>query len=241
MILVATYTDLNVDCLGHAVRGLAGAGILTFMLNLKDGTLYERGAVPLAPNPAFLVKHDKLPVIYGATECINAPGEVFTLSMDPGCEAGIKLMGRTEAGGRSTCYLNVCVNDKTLTAINYFDAKVTTLPIDEASGAVSGPVAFTYMAGFDHAECNNNGMEPHTHCAVSDPYSSARNRMFVCNIGRDIVMHFRLEERKLTWTGEVKLREGTGPRHAVFHLTVRACYISNELSSSVSFYKFNRQ
>jgi 6-phosphogluconolactonase len=63
--------------------------------------------------------------------------------------------------------------------------------------------------------------------------------MFICDLGRDTVMHFRLEGRKLVWTGEVKVQQGNGPRHAVFHPRCKACYVVNELTSTVSFYKVN--
>jgi 6-phosphogluconolactonase len=247
MIMVTTYTDL--ERLAHTPKGSVGEGIYTFVLNLKDGSLRKRGVLPVSPNPAFLVKHPKLPVFYGTTECIDAPGEIFSLSLDPRCDAGIKLTGRTDAGGRSTCYINVCESERTLTVVNYWDAKVTTLPIDGVSGAVAGPIAYTYMQpGAEYVDNNKpDRMEhwqyrqrwPHTHCAVSDPYNSDGTRMFVCDLGRDTVMHFRLHGTTLEWTGEVKVKEGTGPRHAVFHPTCRACYTVNELTSSVSHYKFN--
>ena len=106
MVMVTTYSDQ--DRLAHTPKGSKGEGIYTFMLNLHDGTLIKRGVLPMTPNPAFLVKHPKLPVFYGTTECIDAPGEVFTLRAEPRCAAGFKVTGRQDAGGRSTCYLNVC-------------------------------------------------------------------------------------------------------------------------------------
>jgi hypothetical protein len=81
MIMVTTYTDL--ERLAHTPKGSVGEGIYTFVLNLKDGSLRKRGVLPVSPNPAFLVKHLKLPVFYGTTECIDAPGEIFSLSLDP--------------------------------------------------------------------------------------------------------------------------------------------------------------
>jgi hypothetical protein len=172
MVMVTTYTDL--DRLAHTPKGSQGEGLYTFALNLRDGTLRKRGVLPLTPNPAFLVKHPRLPLIYGTTECIDGPGEVFSLNMDARSEAGVKITGRTDAGGRSTCYLNISKGEDSLTVVNYWDARVCVLPLDVDSGA-TGLVAHTYMqAGAEYVDEKNPDRTehwqyrqrwPHTHCA----------------------------------------------------------------------------
>lgn len=49
------------------------------------------------------------------------------------------------------------------------------------------------------------------------------------------------KDQTLRRTGEVKLQAGLGPRHCVFHPRVKACFIVNELTSSVSVYKYNKK
>lgn len=151
-----------------------------------------------------------------------------------------------QAGGKSTCYINISQDKRSLTAVNYWDAKVCVLPVDEA-GAV-GQVAHTHaQPGSEYVDTHNpDRLEhweyrqrwPHTHCAVTEPYSGT-DRIFVCDLGKDCVVHFRLEDGRLVRTGEVKLQDGLGPRHCIFHPRQKACYIVNELTSSVSFLHFN--
>eukprot|EP00961_Rhodomonas_salina_P044500 597772-Rhodomonas_salina.2 len=44
-------------------------------------------------------------------------------------------MDRQQAGGRSTCYLKVSQDCSTMTAVNYWDAKVCVLPLTESGEA----------------------------------------------------------------------------------------------------------
>lgn len=82
---------------------------------------------------------------------------------------------------------------------------------------------------------------PHTHCAVTDPYT--RSFLFVCDLGQDKVLHYCPCDvsGKLIPTGEVFLEKGTGPRHLVFHPTLKTAYVVNELRSTVSVFSFQPQ
>eukprot|EP00281_Chroomonas_sp_CCMP1168_P025023 CAMPEP_0206229056 /NCGR_PEP_ID=MMETSP0047_2-20121206/9492_1 /ASSEMBLY_ACC=CAM_ASM_000192 /TAXON_ID=195065 /ORGANISM="Chroomonas mesostigmatica_cf, Strain CCMP1168" /LENGTH=427 /DNA_ID=CAMNT_0053652327 /DNA_START=59 /DNA_END=1342 /DNA_ORIENTATION=+ len=244
LILVTTYT--NTEKLAHTPKCGDGEGIYAFDLNPTTGALTKRGSLAMTPNPAFLVKHPNLPRIYGTTECIDQAGEIFTLNIDPTADAGVSFSGRVQAGGKSTCYINISEKTSQLVAVNYWDAKVCTLPLDN-SGAVS-EVSHTHaQPGSEYVDMHNpDRLEhweyrqrwPHTHCAVTEPYSG-EERVFVCDLAKDCVEHFKLQPGGMQHTGTVQLQAGLGPRHCIFHPRQKACYIVNELTSSVSFLRFN--
>jgi len=243
--MVTGYTDIAK--LAHTPTGEEGSGVYSFHLNVQNGKLTELGRMDVSPNPAFLVKHPKLDLLYGTTECIDQPGEVLTFALDNTIPSNMKLVSRERAGGKSTCYLKVSKDCSTLTAVNYWDAKVCLLPLTE-SGDVQ-PVAFTTThEGAEYVDANNPDRTehwmyrqrwPHAHCAEVEPYSEGQGRFYVCDLGKDAVLEYALEEGALRKTGQVNLEAGLGPRHCVFHPRTKACYIVNELTSSVSLYKYN--
>ena len=207
------------------------------------------------PNPAFILKHPTKDIIYASTECINDCGEVITLQVNTH-DGSLRELGRQSAGGRSTCYLTLCPEkrsgggrgdtEESITAmgcVNYWDAIVSLLPVDPATGVVSGPVIDQHMQPAANYVFKNNPDRvehwthrqrwPHTHCFVTEPYERAHH--FVPDLGQDIIWCYKVEaSKKLVLVGGVQLEKGQGPRHIVFHPTVKALYVINELKSTVS-------
>jgi len=253
--LVCSYT--NHDLLAHTPCGKTGAGVSSFQLS-DNGQLSAQGTLPVCDNPAFLLPHPTLPhVLYGTTECIHKNGEVLTFHVDPAQPSAIRLVGRQDAGGRSTCFLSVDKNARSVTAVNYWDAKVCVLPL--AVDGEAGPVCHTdVQPGAEYVDAANpDRVEhwqyrqrwPHTHCAVKNEQDND-GRLYVCDLGRDAVVQYSLDHTLeelagvsassvLRKTGEVSLAKNLGPRHIVFHPTLPAAYIVNELTSSVSYFKVN--
>lgn len=202
-------------------------------------------SLEVGPNVAFLVKHPKKNILYATTECIDKNGEILTLSM---AENGtLQLLDRQDALGRSTCFINIHESCQFLTIVNYWDAKVCTFSLSE-EGLITGTCDATSMPGAEYvAEKNPDRVEhwkyrqrwPHTHCAVTAPLGEGR--MFVCDLGRDKVLHYTVDQAggKLKLMGEVQMDKQIGPRGIEFHPTLPVAYITNELTSTVSTCKFN--
>mmetsp|Transcript_47938 Transcript_47938/g.74869 ORF Transcript_47938/g.74869 Transcript_47938/m.74869 type:complete len:435 (+) Transcript_47938:124-1428(+) len=251
IVLVTTYT--HPDKLAHTPKGDNGAGLYAFKLDLASGKLTERGSIGVSPNPAFLVKHPNLDVVYGTTECIDGPGDVLSFHVNMQAPACLDLVSRQAAGGRSTCYLNIAADCESITAVNYWDAKVCTMPLDSMGnvGSVCDTVVHPGAEYVDQA--NPDRTEhwmyrqrwPHAHCAVTEPYSSGQGRLYVCDLGKDSIVEYELSKETgkpaLTRTGEIQLESSLGPRHLIFHPHVMVAYSVNELTSSVSAFKYNRK
>ena len=78
---------------------------------------------------------------------------------------------------------------------------------------------------------------PHSHCCVTEPYHGVVH--FVVDLGLDRIFAYRVDARKGTLVpkGSVRLPKGKGPRHLLFHPTIRAAYLVNELDSTVSAFR----
>jgi len=244
LIMVSTYTDNAV--LAHIPKGDKGDGVVSFHLDVKSGQLMRLNTAAVGPNIAFLLKHPQLNIVYATTECINQNGEVLTMALGP--DGALTVLQRTDAGGRSTCYLNLDRELRLLTVVNYWDAKVCTFSVNE-DGTLGMACDMDMLPGAEYVmEKNPDRMEhwqyrqrwPHAHCAKSEPYN--KDRMFVCDLGRDKVLHYVLDREtgKLRLTGDVQLERGIGPRHIEFHPRLRVAYVTCELNSTVLVCQFNK-
>eukprot|EP00668_Euglena_longa_P004111 GGOE01004820.1.p1 GENE.GGOE01004820.1~~GGOE01004820.1.p1 ORF type:complete len:404 (+),score=99.98 GGOE01004820.1:21-1232(+) len=239
LILTSTYT--NNDILAHTPKGMQGPGICSFLLDGSTGEFHHLGTLEVGPNVAFMLKHSKQHIVYATTECIDNNGELLTLRINAGGK--LELLDRQDAMGKSTCFINIDSACRYLTIINYWDAKVCTFSLSE-EGLVTGLCDVDAMPGAEYVEEKNpDRVEhwkyrqrwPHTHCAVTAPNTS--DRMFICDLGRDKVLHYVVDHEKggkLLQTGDVQLDSKIGPRGIEFHPHLPVAYITNELTSTVS-------
>jgi 6-phosphogluconolactonase (cycloisomerase 2 family) len=125
--------------------------------------------------------------------------------------AGLRFRSLTDAssrrgraaraqGGKSTCFLHVHPSLKYLLAVNYWDAKVTSLPLAEdgsllpeaPSVVLQQPRAAEFFAARagepatreEHWRFRQRW--PHSHCCVQEPYTR-RHALFVTDLGLDRV------------------------------------------------------
>jgi 6-phosphogluconolactonase len=190
----------------------------------------------ITPNPAFILKHPTLDLVYASTECIHAEncGEIVTMSVSPS-DGSLTELNRVPAGGRSTCYLNVHPSKAYMTAVNYWDSIVSLLPMD-GDGSLKAPIdqhlqpeaSYVFQNNPDRVEhWTHRQRWPHTHCFVTEPYN--KQVSLVCDLGKDIMWAYRIDadNGKLRLCAGSQMRLQQGPRHVVFHPTVRACYVVN--------------
>jgi len=198
-------------------------------------------------NPAFITRHPTIrSMLYASTERIDENGQIITLSFDA-FSGQLRPLQRTCAAGRSTCYLNFHKSLEYMLAVNYWDAKVTTLPLD-ASGSLLKASDCIMQPGAQYVIDNEPDRTehwayrqrwPHSHCIVAEPYS--RKLFFVTDLGQDAIFAYNFDETegKPVELARVSLQKGLGPRHMVFHPTLRVAYVVNELKSSVSVLAYN--
>mmetsp|Transcript_24121 Transcript_24121/g.29226 ORF Transcript_24121/g.29226 Transcript_24121/m.29226 type:complete len:420 (-) Transcript_24121:89-1348(-) len=246
IFLVSTYTDKSV--LAHTPKGEHGQGVYALRLDAQTGNLTKLSTTSLGPNVAFLVKHPTLEKLYATTECIHEDGEVLTLELDE--RAQLNVTGRQSAGGKSTCYINLQTSPNHMIAVNYWDAKVSVLPVDGQNGDVRQASDVLMQPGASYvAESNPSRDEhwqfrqrwPHSHCCVTEPYNG--KYAYVTDLGQDKVFTYELDASagKLVQKAEISLKAGRGPRHLIFHPEISCAYIVNELESSVSVFKYNHK
>lgn len=244
-VLVGTYT--NTDVLAHEPSGQLNHNSIEVFRSQSDGTLtpMTKDCLDIV-NPAFILKHyARNDIFFVSTERIDQNGEIVTVKLD-GETGNLSILSRIDSGGKSTCYLTYLPGNKYLTAVHYWNAKLTTFPILD-DGTLGTPVGECQQGNGKYADENipdrfehwaHRQRWSHAHCAVLEPYTNAH--LFVCDLGEDKVMIYPADNmaQEMRAIGEVQLNRGIGPRHIVFHKTHRTAYCVNELVSSVSVFDY---
>ena len=234
------------------------AGVHVLELCGRTGILTVSSTNNIGPNVAFVTRHPTKPdVIYASTERIDCEGEVVTMRLTRCLK--LKELARCSAGGKSTCYLNFNKSNRYMMSVNYWDAKLALIHLDDLGRPESPKSIFMQpLAKFgghsakyvqeskptreEHWEFRQRW--PHSHCIVTEPYHKMLH--FVVDLGLDQIFAYRVGEPstlvsapEFKLKAQVKLQPGKGPRHLVFHQVMKTAYLINELDSTVSVFNVN--
>ncbi|MFK7995020.1 MAG: lactonase family protein [Granulosicoccus sp.] len=233
-LIIGTYTDL--DALAHQPYApTSGKGIYGLTLS-GDGKLIER-EVTDALNPAVLIPHSNGTMMYAIVETIQNNGEVLQYGVD---ESGaLTLVDSFTASGKSTCYLALSPQRDVAIVINYWDAIIDVVHVDE-SGRL-GELVQSFKQHYrqegqwrqvTHREDHwtNRQVGPHAHCA-----HFWKDWVFIPDLGENAIFQYRYNPDKkiLEPDTHIEFEPGSGPRHMVMHPSLDICYVSNELFNTV--------
>ncbi|MBX2886621.1 MAG: lactonase family protein [Granulosicoccus sp.] len=233
-LLVGTYTDL--DALAHQPYApTSGDGIYGLTIT-KEGKLIPRD-VTESLNPAVLIPHSNGTMMYAIVETIQNQGEVLQYSI--GGDASLALQSSFKASGKSTCYLALSPQKDVAIVINYWDAIIDVVDVDEEGKL--GDVRQSFKQLYrqegewrqveyreDHWE--NRQVGPHAHCA-----HFWNDWVFIPDLGENAIFQYRYDPavKKLESDTLIKFEPGSGPRHMAMHPKLDICYVSNELFNTV--------
>ena len=231
---MGTYSDL--DALAHQPHApSAGVGIYGLTLS-TDGQLSERETIDTL-NPAVLIPHPDKPVMYAILETIQTNGSVQRYEV--GDSGSLVHNGTFTASGKSTCYLALSPKRDSAIVINYWDAIIDVVDVDE-NGQL-GDIIQSFKQLYreegtwrqvetreDHWD--NRQVGPHAHCA-----HFWKDWVFLPDLGENAVFQYRYDATSKTLTPDlhIEFEAGSGPRHMAMHPTLDVCYISNELFNTV--------
>lgn len=232
--IVGTYSDI--DALAHQPYSpKPGEGIYVMTLS-EDGKFTVNETVK-ALNPAVLIPHSNKKVLYAILETIRENGRIIRYEVQE--NGGLKELDTFQASGKSTCYLALSPKKNAAIVINYWDAIVDVVDVDE-TGRLGDivqsfkqyhrPVEEWRQVTNREDHWGNRQVGPHAHCA-----HFWRDWVFIPDLGENAVFQYRWDEDKKqlereTW---IEFEKGSGPRHMVIHPTLDICYVSNELFNTV--------
>lgn len=188
-------------------------------------------------NPSYLTVAPGGNKIYAVSE-MNGNGDagrVVSYDFDPTTGAMRKLNDQP-SGGDDPCYVTVDKTNKWVIVGNYSSGSLSVLPI-QADGSLGASVEKIIHTG--SGPDKNRQEKPHVHATVLSP----DNRfLFVPDLGTDKIMiyHFNAKTGKLKAAKMpfAQTKPAAGPRHFTFHATGKFAYIMEELSGSVTAFRY---
>jgi 6-phosphogluconolactonase len=226
LVYIGTYT------------GPKSKGIYLFRLDLASGKLDPLGVAGETTSPAFLAFDPTRRFLYAVNEAPVSPdksGGVTAFAVDP-ATGKLALLNQQPSGGRSPCHLEVDPTGKCVLVANYSSGTAAVFPI-AADGKLGAATAIVQHEGKGPDKGRQEG--PHAHSVHVD----AAGHAFVCDLGIDKIMVYRLDAAKGTLAPHdppfATVAPGAGPRHFAFHPNRQFAYVVNEMGGTVTAFAYD--
>jgi 6-phosphogluconolactonase len=189
-------------------------------------------------NPSYLALHPGNRFLYAVNEVQSFGGQegggVTALSIDPS-SGELNLLNAYSSQGKDPCYISIEQTGRFALVANYSGGNAAMLPI-QADGQLGPATDVVQHAGSSvHPDRQTS---PFVHSIVPDP----TNRFAIAaDLGIDalVIYEMDLENGKLKKQAQVKVKPGSGPRHTIFHPNGRYLYLINELSSTLTVFRYD--
>ncbi|MBC8352541.1 MAG: lactonase family protein [Planctomycetes bacterium] len=229
LVYVGTYT-----------RGSESKGIYTLRLNMKTGSLKQIAVAEGVDNPSFVAIHPSNKFLYAVGEISEFKGEtaggVAAFAINPK-DGSLTKLNEKSSGGAGPCHLVVDATGKNVLVANYGGGSVACLPIN-ADGTLEDASSFIQHEGSSIDERRQKG--PHGHSINVSPDNKFA---FAADLGLDKILIYALDAKTGQLTpnkpAAVKVKPGSGPRHFAFHPTGKYAYVINEMTLTVTAFKYN--
>ena len=226
---------------GTYTTGDRSKGIYRLRMARDSGALAMDGAAAATENPSFVIPAPNGRALYAVNEVAQHDGRptgtVSAFARDAGTGALTAIGERRESRGAAPCYLSLDRAGRHLFVANYSGGSVAVLPI-LADGSLGDATSVVQHAG--HGADPKRQAAPHAHCIVADPDDRF---VLVCDLGLDAVLVYAFDARAGTLSpapvARGTLAAGAGPRHLVFHPNGRAVYVTNELDSTITTFRYD--
>lgn len=220
-----------------------------YLFRLQSENLSVPQNVMLAPlglaaesrNPSFLEIDAKRRLLFAVNEIDQFEGQAtgavsaFSIAGD----GTLTLINQRPSMGTGPCHLALDRTGRFLLVANYGGGSVAVLPV-AADGRLGAATAAIQHKGQSVNPERQRG--PHAHFVTTD----AANRFaLVCDLGLDQVLVYRFDPTRGTLTPNdppfAAMKPGSGPRHLALAADNRYAYVANELTSTITACRFDRQ
>lgn len=236
----AAGRDTMLVYIGTYTRG-ESKGIYVARFDPASGALELTGQTAELRNPSFLARHPNHRFLYACSEIGGFEGTRggAVAAFAIGADGGLTLLGQQPTHGAAPCHLVADATGQVVLAANYSAGNVAVLPI-QADGSLAPASQVIQHEGKGPNAQRQEG--PHAHSVTL----SADNRFaFVCDLGLDKVLGYRLDPAAATLTPNdppfAATHPGAGPRHFAFHPSGRFAWAINELDSTITGFAYDAE
>ena len=228
---------------GTYTRGSDSKGIYASKLDLKTGELSKPELKAEIANPSFLAIAPDGKHLYCVAELAEFEGKknaggVAAFEIDPATK-NLKALNQQSSGGGGPCHIVVDRTGRNALVANYGGGSVACLPIDK-DGSLKPASAFIQHEGEVADKKRQQG--PHGHSINLDK----NNKYAVAaDLGLDKLLVYKFDADKGTLTPNdppsTSLKPVDGPRHFAFHPKADFAYVINEISLTVTAFRYAPQ
>ena len=215
----------------------ASKGIYVYRYNPATGK-NSLVSTTTAENPSYLALSHDGQNLYAVNENGgDKPGGVSSFSFDKNTGT-LKLLNTRPSGGDHPCYISVDERKRHIVAGNYSGGSLSIFPVS-ANGSLGVPAQLIVHAG--KGSNPDRQEKAHVHAVVFSPDNT---RLFVPDLGVDKVLAYDYNPAASKPLKELPQHHvitppGSGPRHLVFHPNRPFAYLVEELTGTVSAYRYD--
>jgi 6-phosphogluconolactonase len=191
-------------------------------------------------HPSFLAFHPSGRFLYGVNELKTFEGRPTGAVSAFGIDAAtgrLLFLNQQPSEGTDPCHLAVDAAGRNLIVANYSSGTVAVLPLSR-DGHLQRASSVRHGLGSGPVRDRQEG--PHAHMVLLD---EAERFVLWADLGTDRILVDRYDAAAGTLEPNapdgVGVEPGSGPRHLAWHPSRRAVYLLNELSSTVSAFRFD--
>ncbi|MGD9043078.1 MAG: lactonase family protein [Desulfobacterales bacterium] len=240
LVFIGTYTDPILFGTGKVLEG-KGEGIYVYKMDTASGEMELINTKTDVTNPSYLAFDPARRGLYAVNELKLFEGEptgtISAFSVDPQT-GGLKFINKKPTHGTDPCHLTVDKTGRFVLLSNFMSGSVCVLPVRD-DGGLDDASDFVQHQGSSVDPNRQQG--PHAHAVTLD---ESNRHAFIPDLGIDRVMVYNFDSKqgKLGSNAilEVPVKPGAGPRHIVIHPNGEWAFLINELDSTITAYRHER-
>ncbi|RXK61841.1 lactonase family protein [Lacibacter luteus] len=219
-LLVGTYTNAGSE------------GIYTYKFDVQTGKTTANGSVKTT-NPSYLAVSPDQKYVFAVNENDSGTVSAFKFNKENGA---LTFLNTVTSAGAHPCYISVNKKGTVAVAGNYSSGTIAVMEI-RSDGQLSQPKQIIQLKG---SSVNRSRQEKsHVHATV---FSPDFRHLLVPDLGTDKVMLYSVAPN----SGALQAMEepyadvnaGAGPRHIDFHPKLEIAYLIEELTGTISVFKY---
>lgn len=224
-LLIGTYTSGKSE------------GIYVYTFNSSTGSFEYKSKIK-SPNPSFLAVAPGEQYVYAVYEEGKDKGGGSVAAYSFNKNAGeLSFINQQTTGGDHPCYVAVDKTGKWVTAANYTGGSISVLPI-KAGGSLGETAQLVQHTG--SSVVKDRQEKAHVHGTF---FSRDNKFLLTPDLGMDKLMIYAFNDKtgKLVPAPQpfIKSVDGSGPRHIAFSPNNQYAYLIQELTGTVTAFKYN--
>ena len=212
-LYVGTYTDESSE------------GIYVYDFNLKTGELTNKKLAIEAINPSYITFSSDKKLLYSVGETDNYEGAKsgFVNAYSVSKDGTLGLLNKVSSNGAHPCHIQLNEDNSKVAVSNYSGGTVSVHSIAK-NGEISPAIQV-----IDH---NTAPQQSHAHSS-----KFFKNTLFVADLGRDFLAQYIESGNNYLFKKNYSMEPKTGPRHFEISRKGKFIYVINELNSTISVLK----